>query len=563
MKLFRKPEFPKDTDGSLSLLLYFVAALIVPNILLAFTEHYPFWTVAVSLLVPSGFYLIWGVLLRRSGVMVWLGLPFMVLGAFQLVLLYLFGNSIIAVDMFTNLRTTNPDEAGELLGNIYPSVIGVCVLYLPLLFLAGKAIRRHRIVSPRLKRGAMGAGVAMLAAGGLMSLAAGRSAAGFRAATDLFPVNVMYNMKLSVDEWKRVLNYRTTSAGFRFEARRPNPAPEREVYVLVIGEASRYDSWSLFGYGRETNPLLARQQDLLLFKNVLTQSNTTHKSVPIILSSCQAEDHDSIYQRKGVIALFREAGFKTLFVSNQAPNNALIDRLAAEADRSVYLSRGDVDGSLLPYVDEALRADSSDLLVVLHTYGSHYSYDCRYPRSFARFTPDTDVSINKKHKQQIVNAYDNSVLYTDQVLSTLIDLLRERGDICSALFYCADHGEDLFDDDRHRFLHSSPTTTYYQLHVASVGWTSERYRMRFPERAAAARDNVFAPATTGAVFHTMAGMAGIESPWVDMRYSLFGGEFDYAAERHYLNDHNRAVRFEQTGLREQDKELFSGLGIAL
>ena len=70
--------------------------------------------------MPLGFYMMWSVALRRSGVMIWLAFPFIFLCAFQIVLLYLFGNSIIATDMFTNLLTTNPGEAGELLGNIYP-----------------------------------------------------------------------------------------------------------------------------------------------------------------------------------------------------------------------------------------------------------------------------------------------------------------------------------------------------------------------------------------------------------------------------------------------------------
>jgi len=94
------------------LTVYFFVALIIPNCVLANTEPYSVWTVEALILMPLGFYMMWSVALRRSGVMIWLAFPFIFFCAFQIVLLYLFGNSIIATDMFTNLLTTNPGEAG-------------------------------------------------------------------------------------------------------------------------------------------------------------------------------------------------------------------------------------------------------------------------------------------------------------------------------------------------------------------------------------------------------------------------------------------------------------------
>ena len=129
------------------LTVYFFVALIIPNCVLANTEPYSVWTVEALILMPLGFYMMWSVALRRSGVMIWLAFPFIFFCAFQIVLLYLFGNSIIATDMFTNLLTTNPGEAGELLGNIYPSVVLVCVIYLPLLWLAAREIGHKRYIT--------------------------------------------------------------------------------------------------------------------------------------------------------------------------------------------------------------------------------------------------------------------------------------------------------------------------------------------------------------------------------------------------------------------------------
>ena len=130
----KKESFKEHNDrGSILLAFYFVLTLLIPNLVLLYTEPYSIWSAEASLFIPMGFYLMWSAVLKRSGIMIWLAFPLVVLAAFQIVLLYLFGNSIIATDMFTNLLTTNPEEAGELLSNIYPSIIIVCAIYLPLL----------------------------------------------------------------------------------------------------------------------------------------------------------------------------------------------------------------------------------------------------------------------------------------------------------------------------------------------------------------------------------------------------------------------------------------------
>ena len=206
---------------------------------------------------------------------------------------------------------------------------------------------------------------------------------------------------------------------------------------------------------------------------------------------------------------------------------------------------------------------SSRVLVVLHTYGSHFSYHQRYPRSMAHFVPDDDVAISPNNKQMICNAYDNSILYTDYILDSIISLL-ECSDICSAMYYCADHGEDLLDGSDERFLHASPTTTYWQLHVASLAWFSPRYRSLYSTKVEAAKANEDAAATTYSVFHTLADMASITSPYVLDRASLVSPYFDHATRRYYLNDHNRAVPLDQEiGIDAKQKRLFRAANVKL
>ena len=207
---------------------------------------------------------------------------------------------------------------------------------------------------------------------------------------------------------------------------------------------------------------------------------------------------------------------------------------------------------------------SQKILFVLHTYGSHYSYRQRYPREFAAFLPDDDVAIEKANVDRIRNAYDNSILYTDYVLNEIIATLDSYPEICSAMLYCADHGEDLFDTDEERFLHATPTATYYQLHVASFAWFSDKYKLLFKEKAEAALYNKNVPATTYSVFHTVANMASIASPYIDFEASLVSFDYDYTSERYYLDDHNRATPLnENIGIDSVQRRLFERAGVEL
>ena len=536
-----------STRYSRLLIAAFVATLMVPACALIFTEEYSFLRALSAVLLPTGFYLLWSVAHKRSGMMVCWGLLWFILAALQLVLLYMFGGSIIAVDMFTNLFTTNSTEAGELLSNIWPMVSFVVVLYLPVLYLAVHSLQQGFTIAPATRRTAAIVGAVMVVAGcATMQF-------------NVFPFNVLENIYRSVNEFVQVRRYPTLSADFKFEVKNHKEGNHREIYVMVIGEASRAANWQLYGYDRQTNPLLSAENDVVVYKNVVTQSNATHKSVPMILSSVSADNHSEIYERRGIVQLYKEAGFRTLVISCQAPNRGLVEIMCNEADQTIYMN-GLHDGAMLEPLRRAIEADTSDLFVVLHTYGSHFNYRERYTDEFSHFTPDDDVSISKKNRERMVNAYDNSIIYTDWFLSEVIGTLRETN-ACTAMFYCADHGEDLYDDSRARFLHSSPTITYYQTHVACLGWYSQQWQSLYSAKAAAAKANTLAPASTHSVFHTVAQLAPFESEYIKPSVSFVSGEFDYSAERHYLDDHCNAQLYGSLGLQRDDWEQFLNKGI--
>ena len=224
-----------NTRYSRLLIAAFVATLMLPACVLIFTDGYSFLRALSAVLLPTGFYLLWSVAHKRSGMMVCWGLLWFILAALQLVLLYMFGSSIIAVDMFTNLFTTNPNEAGELLSNIWPMVTFVVVLYIPVIALAVHSLRQGFTIAPSTRRTAAVVGAVMIVAGCATTQ------------FNVFPFNVLENIYRSFDELVKVRRYPTSSADFDYEAKCDKPTDKREIYVMIIGEASRAAHWQLYG----------------------------------------------------------------------------------------------------------------------------------------------------------------------------------------------------------------------------------------------------------------------------------------------------------------------------
>lgn len=496
-------------------------------------------------------------------------IPLLIFHAFQLVLFYLFGESVIAVDMFLNLPTTNASEAGELLDNLWPSIILVCVLYLPTILLAALAVY-HKVVRPvAFRRRMIICGIILFIIGSGLVAFEKRRDSNYEVKTDIYPANIFYNLYYAIHKWNRSERYLQTSKDFTFHATRDSVHQRREIYVLVVGEASRAGNWSLWGYERETNPHLKNESNLVVYKDALTQSNTTHKSVPLILSAADACHYEYLYTQKSILTAFKEAGFKTVFLSNQTPNRSFTDFFAEEADIHVnirptedggLITRNNFDEEMLPFMQQYVDSLSDNLFIVFHTYGSHFNYKERYPEAFAQFLPANATEVEYKNKAQLVNAYDNSILYTDHFLYRLIEILRKSGSDAT-MIYSPDHAEDILDDNRKKFLHASPIPTYYQLHVPMMLWFSNNYKEARPTAYEIARYNSNAPVSTNAsIFHTLLNLAEIRTPYLDTTLSLVNPAFK-RQPRMYLGDHDQPINYYLVGLKKQDKEMIQLRGL--
>ena len=536
------------------LFIYTVVAITVPNLSLAFTNSIPLSANVISVVLPLSFYVWLMSLSRKTGRLVWLLFPLIFFAAFQMVLIYLYGGGVIAVDMFLNLATTNPDEAMELLDNLIPAVAGVLVLYIPLLVLAAWQWARHTSLEAafqrRMRRAALRTGGVMLLAAALLYVVFPRGGERqgrfeYHVENEVYPVNVFYNLALALHESWLSAHYQERVAHFRFGAMPTHNADSTEVYVLVVGETARSSNFQLYGYARPTNPQLSRESRLMVFRNVRSQSNTTHKSVPMLLTAATADDHSRLYHEKGILAAFGEAGFHTAFFSNQLRNHSYIDFLGEEANDACFIrekqpSRRPDDEQLLPYVAQELDQHHRKLFIVLHMYGSHFNYRDRYSRANARFLPDEPTEAKAENRPQLLNAYDNTILHTDRILARLIGILRARHCI-SAVLYTSDHGENIFDDSRHLFLHASPRPSEYDTDVPLLVWTSEQFGRQYPQVINAMRGNLRKGAESNAsVFPTMLSIAGIRARARADSLSLTNRTY-HLGTRYYLDDHNHAV----------------------
>ena len=551
------------------LYVYAVVALLLPNIALCYTECLAPWACGVNVLLPLSLYMLFFSVAKRPGKMIWWAFIFVFFAAFQLVLLYLFGTGVIAVDMFLNLVTTNPGEAMELLDNLAPAVVGVFVVYLPLLILGGVNIRRDSRLSvsfqQRVRHWAMQIG----AIGLFCLLASYLVVDDYRMRNQLYPVNVCYNLYLAFERNAASENYREASRDFKFDARSEHSATAPEVYVMVVGETARAHNFSLYGYPRNTNPLLSKTPGIKAFPNVTTQSNTTHKSVPMLLSAVSAEDFERLFHEKGILAAFKEAGFHTVFISNQLPNHSFIDFLGEQADEYYFLKKEDAsqgnhyDEDLLQKLDEILPlADASSsahyhyryrkLFVVLHSYGSHFNYQERYPRSFAYFKPDSRSEAKPENRRDLLNAYDNTIRYTDYILHGIVERLQKWEGVqtktdgvydqpTSAMLYTSDHGENIFDDERSLFLHAAPKASDYELHVPFIIWTSAGFSKQYPDILKALGENRSKQVQSSlSAFHTMLGIGGIQTRYRLDEYSVASGKY-HPTKLLYLDDHDEAI----------------------
>lgn len=316
------------------------------------------------------------------------------------------------------------------------------------------------------------------------------------------------------------------------DARRPPEALARKprLLVLVVGETVRGDHWGLNGYARQTTPELAAR-DAVNFPDTTACGTSTEVSLPCMFSPFGREryDRDAIRNHESVLDVAARAGVRVLWRDNQSGCKGTCVRVSSHtmgpADAPALCSGGRCfDEILLAGLQREFDAAQGDALVVLHMLGNHGpNYFERYPPRFERWQPVCKTAeLSRCSKQQIVNAYDNAILYTDAVLGQLVDLLAAQSGRDTAMLYVSDHGESL--GEYGLYLHGAPYSIAprAQLHVPMTLWMSPGFVADEGLDLACLRQAAKQPASHDALFSTVLGV-------FDVRTSVYRRDRDLLA----------------------------------
>ncbi|WP_393947463.1 phosphoethanolamine transferase EptA [Kluyvera intermedia] len=297
--------------------------------------------------------------------------------------------------------------------------------------------------------------------------------------------------------------------------------PRKNLTILIVGETSRAANFSLGGYDRETNPLLAKD-NVVYFPKTSSCGTATAVSVPCMFSNMPRTGYDEslAHHQEGLLDIIQRAGIQVLWNDNDGGCKGACDRVPHQDVTDLKLPGECIDGEcyddvLFHGLEQTIDNMRGDGVIVLHTIGSHGpTYYNRYPPAFRRYTPTCDTSeIQSCSQEQLKNSYDNTILYVDYIVDKAIKLLQSKQDkFTTSLVYLSDHGESLGENGV--YLHGLPYTIApeTQKHVPMLVWLSDDYQKRYGINYSClqkqAKENDYSQDN---LFSTMLGMTGVET----------------------------------------------------
>ena len=312
------------------------------------------------------------------------------------------------------------------------------------------------------------------------------------------------------------------------------------LLVIALGETARSANFSLNGYPRNTNPQLSRL-DVLSYRQVSSCGTSTAASLPCMFSHLGREGHEARNaEYENLLDVLSHAGYRVIWIDNQSGCKGLCDRIESVRTNQLPVfatcSQGECsDDVLLPVLKEQLskgasmsgsaskRAPEAGTVVVLHLMGSHGpAYFKRSRDPHKPFQPECkSIVLSDCSTQEIVNAYDNSLVFTDHVLSDLIRWLEERSaQGPTGLLYISDHGESLGENSL--YLHGMPYSIApkVQTHVPLITWWSNRFQSVRGIRQDCLKQDLDRTLSHDHLFHSVLGLMRVQTqtyrPELDM-----------------------------------------------
>ncbi|WP_242204526.1 MULTISPECIES: phosphoethanolamine--lipid A transferase [unclassified Pseudomonas] len=309
--------------------------------------------------------------------------------------------------------------------------------------------------------------------------------------------------------------------------------PRKSLTVLVVGESARAENFGILGYDRDTTPKLDKEAGLIAFTDVHSCGTETAVSVPCMFSNMGRKDYDASKAKneEGLLDVLKRAGIDVIWRDNQSGCKGTCDRVTLQdvsnlKDPALCANSECRDEILLQGLQSFIDHLDKDTVLVLHQMGSHGpEYFKRYPKEYEHFTPVCESNaLNNCSRESIVNGYDNTLVYTDHVLSSLIDVLRSNQDkVDTAMLYLSDHGESL--GEYNLFLHGTPymLAPEQQKHVAMLAWFSDNYQKAYSVDTHCLQMSRDKPLSQDNLFHSMLGLLEVKSKVYQPGLDMFAG----------------------------------------
>lgn len=337
-----------------------------------------------------------------------------------------------------------------------------------------------------------------------------------RPLTQRMPYSIYYNFKLYFEIRDVAAEHRET---FTSESVANS---DSLVVVFVIGESLRNDHLQINGYERETTPYLMEEDNLVSLTDIYSEECFTHTSVPQIMTRADSANPQRAYDEQSFVTIFKDAGFRTTWIANQESvatyayfMNECDTLIYVNGDKSVYTFDKWLDEDILPHLENELQDDNPTQLHILHSIGSHWWYNSHYTDEFERYTPVIKSRVVSSNTQEeMINSYDNTILYTDFFIKETIDLIRDKKSI---LIFLSDHGESLGEDGY--YLHGADRP---ELHYpAAFVWYSDKYAQSFPDMIENLKDNSDKKYRSDYLFHSIIDAADITTKYIEPQLSIF------------------------------------------
>lgn len=341
------------------------------------------------------------------------------------------------------------------------------------------------------------------------------------------PFSVLYNVGMFVknDNKSQHIKNNKFDIATRFKHSLIKTSEEPLVVIMVIGESARGDMFGLNKRSKYKNtPMLAKYKNLISFEHASASSTSTKISLPFMLTRAKFNNWKQAISETSIISVFKSLGFRTHWIGAQRAFGICDNSYAPivmEANESIIKNdiRRDLaeenilDEHLLPYLDKALKIEQNTF-IVLHMYGSHWRFEERYPPAFQKNTPVCKSKApGNCTKEELVNSYNNTILYSDWVLSEVINRLEHKNAI---MFFASDHGFSLYENNNifgNAYQGDAPPKE--QLDIAMFAWASDKFINTHHKNFSKLASKSELAVSHDHLFHSILGCVGIQSEVVE------------------------------------------------